>query len=267
MLKQDMADAEKFETTALAIVGQIPELQRLKVVGQDPTQLAQANLEEIDIPPWEKPPGPPPAPEKPPAYIDDDFKVYVDGLPETATWRWLEKHFAFSRNDFDSPSVDAVLEQAMMEAMCPEGLDGLIIDPYNYIDRCGKFQADMETEFVKSMLSAVKRFAHEHKVHVWFVSHPAKSASPAERPSMYTIAGSANWFNKTDNGIVIHRTYTPIGFNDEPIQTNQTEFVVEKIRNKEAGGLGQVDMTFDTKTRSYHILSDDDDYDDGVAFI
>jgi len=183
-------------------------------------------------------------------------RISVEACIEQA--EWLEKHFAFSRNDFDSPSVDEVLEQAKMEAMCPEGLQGLIIDPYNYIERCGKFKADMETEFVKSMLSAVKRFAHEYKVHVWFVSHPAKSASPAERPSMYTIAGSANWFNKTDNGIVIHRTYTPIGFNDEPIQTNQTEFVVEKIRNKEAGRLGQVKMSFDRKKSRYHILSDDD---------
>jgi len=176
--------------------------------------------------------------------------AFKDVLP------WCDNHFAFSRNDFDSPSVDTVLEEAKTEAMSPQGLQGLIIDPYNYIDRCGKFQADMETDFVKSMLSAVKRFANEFKVHVWFVSHPAKNASPAERPSMYNIAGSANWYNKTDNGIVIHRTYTVI--DDLPLQTNQTELVIEKIRNKEAGELGEVKMTFDKQNRSFHILDDDD---------
>merc|ERR1712050_764835 len=67
-----MANADKFNTIALSVIGAIPELQRLKVDSANTVQLAQANLEEIDVPPWVRPPTPPPDPNPPPP-IDDDF--------------------------------------------------------------------------------------------------------------------------------------------------------------------------------------------------
>ena len=42
--------------------------------------------------------------------------------------------------------------------------------------------------------------------HVWFVAHPRQMQNwQGQPPTLYDISGSANFINKADNGIVIHR--------------------------------------------------------------
>ena len=46
-------------------------------------------------------------------------------------------------------------------------------------------------------------------MHIWVVAHPRKMENDVNRkpavPSPYDISGSANWFNKCDNAITVHR--------------------------------------------------------------
>lgn len=52
----------------------------------------------------------------------------------------------------------------------------LCFSPFVFIvqlTRSSKFFCDRtETEYVSQMLTKVKRFAHHHGCHVWFVAHP-----------------------------------------------------------------------------------------------
>ena len=68
-----------------------------------------------------------------------------------------------------------------------------------------------ETEYVSQILGKVKRFAQTHGCHVWFVAHPAKMYRDKDRkipvPTLYDISGSANWANKADLGVVVHREW------------------------------------------------------------
>jgi len=104
-----------------------------------------------------------------------------------------------------------------------------------------------ETEYVSQLLGKVRRFAQHHGVHVWFVAHPAKmprdSSGSRPVPTLYDISGSANWVNKADIGIVIHR--------DTDKDPTLTEIQVRKVRFKSVGKIGTVALRWDHVTGRY----------------
>lgn len=119
---------------------------------------------------------------------------------------WLQEHFLFLHQDDGALSdIDSILSR-LRTAVMRFGIRGAVIDPYNYVS---KPYTTSETDWVSDMLSKVGSFAKSHGVHVWFIAHPTKLQRNAEGgyvpPRGYEISGSANWFNKTDMGITVHR--------------------------------------------------------------
>lgn len=165
---------------------------------------------------------------------------------------WLDQHFCNGCDkDFGSPSIDEILKLARVEAASPEGLQGLLIDPYN----CLQHKTTMpETRAINGMLAELKKFAHETSCHVWIVAHPTKaSAWAGETPSLYDIAGNANWYNKCDNGIVVSRVANsfPNGSSIEKVVTNRTKVKIEKARNRDAASEGEAELLFEEKSGTY----------------
>jgi twinkle protein len=107
------------------------------------------------------------------------------------------------------------------------------------------------------MLSKVKRFAQHFECHVWFVAHPrtqrayGAGSTTLSAPSMYDISGSAHFINKADNGIVIHRPYTGTAAVHEGKDIRLTQILVRKVRNKVAGSIGHVMLSYDKATGRY----------------
>ena len=60
-------------------------------------------------------------------------------------------------------------------------------------------------------------------------------------PTLYDISGSANWTNKADVGLVVHRNF----------DTNQAEIHVQKVRDKWVGQPGRVTLDYDKATGRY----------------
>jgi twinkle protein len=94
------------------------------------------------------------------------------------------------------------------------------------------------------LLSKVKRFAQNHGVHIWIVAHPTKL--PRENgslpvPTLYDISGGANWANKADIGVAVHR----------PGPRADTQIVVHKVRFKAVGRPGTVTLRWDGATGRY----------------
>ena len=58
---------------------------------------------------------------------------------------------------------------------------------------------------------------------------------------MYDISGSAHFFNKTDNGISVHRDF----------ENNVVSVYVQKVRFSWLGMIGYSSYSFDTFTRKY----------------
>jgi len=119
---------------------------------------------------------------------------------------WAADHFHLIRFDDEAPTIEAILDKARAAVM-RHGIRGLIIDPYNEIEH-HRPPSVTETEYVSQLLGKVKRFAQAHDVHVWFIAHPAKmqrDGNSLPAPTLYDISGSANWANKADLGVVVHR--------------------------------------------------------------
>jgi twinkle protein len=62
-------------------------------------------------------------------------------------------------------------------------------------------------------------------------------------PTLYDISGSANWANKADIGIVVHR--------DPASDPFRAEIHVRKVRFKSVGKIGSVALRWDRATGRY----------------
>jgi twinkle protein len=119
----------------------------------------------------------------------------------------LNDHIKFIGTQESSVTIESIMEQAKI-LNYRHGLNGLIIDPWNTIEH--KFgDGENETNYVSRVLSQLNTFAKINELHIWVVAHPRKMENGANRkplvPTPYDISGSANWFNKADNAITIHR--------------------------------------------------------------
>ena len=156
---------------------------------------------------------------------------------------WIDAHFTMMRADDTAPDIDWILERAKVSVL-RHGSRGLVIDPFNEIAHT-RARDMSETDFVSLMLGKVRRFARAHEVHVWFVAHPAKP-HPDQRkkpPGLYDIAGSAQWRNKADVGLTVHR--------DMEDRDKAVQIIVGKVRSKRVGQLGVVEMFYDRATGIY----------------
>lgn len=143
--------------------------------------------------------------------------------------------------DISIPGLITKLHEVVLKT----GIKGVVIDPWNYLEH--KVPAGYtETQYISEALTLIREFAIKTDTHVFIVAHPRKlqkDQRTGQYPvaTMYDISGSAHFFNKTDNGISVHRNF----------QTNQVDVYVQKIRFSFHGKVGYTSYTYDTFTRKY----------------
>ena len=127
-----------------------------------------------------------------------------------STMKILNDHIKFIGTQEDSVTIENIMDQAKV-LNYRYGLQGLIVDPWNTLEH--KFgDGENETLYVSRVLSQLSAFAKVNEIHIWLVAHPRKMENGVDRkpvvPTPYDIAGSANWYNKADNAITVHRHRT-----------------------------------------------------------
>lgn len=160
---------------------------------------------------------------------------------------WVQDHFKFIRAEDESPTIDWILEKARAAVM-RYGIKGLVIDPYNEIEH-KRPSNQTETEYVSEMLAKVKRLAEDCDLHISFIAHPTKPRKDSDgTPSLYDIAGSANWANKADVGVVVVRDYDGEQLNPKKYAA---DVHVKKVRWEELGTAGTARLEYDRATGRY----------------
>lgn len=157
------------------------------------------------------------------------------------------------RNEY---TVDEVIEVAK-EQVDREGVDILVIDSYN------KLLTDItnnETEVISRILDRLERFAKAANIIIFLVAHPRKMPKADERkryeiPCAYDINGSANFFNKSDFCITVHRNYDP----------NYAIIKVDKVKFSNYGGTGTTCLGYDLKSSNYYDIDESIMNDCGVV--
>ncbi len=151
---------------------------------------------------------------------------------------FMDGFFNFIMPPEDSMSLDSILQKARA-AIFRHGCKGVVIDPWNEIEH-NRGDKISETDYTSLALTKIRRFARMNSVHVWLVAHPtklqkAKDTGEYPVPTMYDISGSAHWRNKADNGICVHRP---------DYENDITEVYIQKIRFREIGKIGKVDLKY-----------------------
>jgi twinkle protein len=164
-----------------------------------------------------------------------------------AALAWAAEHFTWIMpSSEDDWTIERIL--AIARLLCfRAGIRGLVIDPWNELESV-KPPTMTETEYVSHVLKRVRAFARTRGVHVWIVVHPAKlqrtDSGKYPVPTLYDCSGSANWRNKSDNGIVVWRD---LAADDR----TEVQLHVQKIRFRHVGKRGMCQLYYDPVCATY----------------
>jgi twinkle protein len=161
---------------------------------------------------------------------------------------FINDHFFFIQEDDADLTIDGLLKKGR-ELVVRKGIKGFVVDPWNRLEHQVP-RGQSETQYISEVLTKIYRFKAVNNVHFFLVAHPTKikkdKLGKFEVPTMYDIAGSAHFYNKTDNGLCVYRDF----------ETNHVHVYVQKVRFKFIGGIGHAEFEYDLPTGRYKEQTD-----------
>ena len=145
----------------------------------------------------------------------------------------------------DKYSLDRILEKAKY-LIRKYGIKIFVIDPFNTLERDDNPNMT-EREFINSVISRFSMFCRQYDLLGILMAHPRKILKKAgteneyEFPTLYDISGSADFYNKADFGLIVHRNYTE----------KYTTVRVEKVKFKHLGEKGDATFKYDVENGRY----------------
>ena len=129
----------------------------------------------------------------------------------------------------------------------------LLLDPFNYIDLPVK-SGTTDTQKISMVLKQIVAFARKYKVMVILVAHPRKPQADSKDkqsqhsvPSLYDIAGSADFYNKCDYGLILQREPETENAKSQSL----VDVYVQKVRFRHLGQLGRCVFGFDPQSNRF----------------
>lgn len=155
----------------------------------------------------------------------------------------IDNYFHFINLSLVDVTMDGLIKKGE-ELVKRKGIKGILFDPWNCIEH--KYSGESETKYVLECLNKFINFLDKYKVHGFLVAHPTKlkkdpRTNKYEIPTLYSISGSAHFFNRTHNGISIYRDF----------ETGVVDVYVQKVKWSWLGKIGFTSYQFNTYTREY----------------
>lgn len=145
--------------------------------------------------------------------------------------------------DEDNMTVETVIESAKA-LVKQKGIKILVIDPYNKLEHSNDSRTS-ETQYISKFLDELIKFAKFNNVLLFLIAHPRKMMR-GDVPTLYDIAGSANFYNKTDYGFTVHRLS-----NEDGAMNSNVEVHWQKIKFKHLGEQGVSQLTYNVNNGRY----------------
>ena len=158
---------------------------------------------------------------------------------------YIRNNFFYILNEEDF-TVKSILDSAKI-LVKTRGIKILVIDPYNKLDH--KY-TDSETQYISRFLDQIITFAKVNDILVFLIAHPVKmqkTNGKFEIPSLYSISGSSNFYNKTDYGLTIHRKS-----GEDGVMIHEVEVHIQKIKYKHLGKQAIIDLKYDYETGRFN---------------
>lgn len=147
---------------------------------------------------------------------------------------------------FINPENDFKLENildSVRQLVRKKGIKAFVIDAWNKLDH--QYSSN-ETKYISEQLDKIVMFCQKNQVHCFLVAHPTKIKKDQngfyEIPNLYSISGSANFYNKTANGITVYRNFS----------NGLTEVYIQKVKFKHWGETGCVQLAWDKTNGRYY---------------
>jgi len=158
----------------------------------------------------------------------------------------LSKHHFKNNFFFIKPEKNFTLDNILSlvrQLVKKQGINAFVIDAWNKLDH--QFSGP-ETQYISQCLDKITLFCEANNVHCFLVAHPTKIAKDKqtgkfEIPTLYNISGSANFYNKTHNGICVYRDF----------ENNSTHVYIQKVKFKHWGSIGNVEWKWNPLNGRY----------------
>ncbi len=174
-----------------------------------------------------------------------NFQITTSEL--TKAKEFINEHFFFVSFIDENLTIDSLIQKSK-ELAKRHGINGFLIDPYNYLEHKIR-NGQSETQYVSEFLTKLSMNCKLTGLHTFLVAHPTKiqkKDGAYEVPTLYQISGSAHFFNKTDNGIIVYRHFDPNN------SDNLVEVHIQKVRFKFIGKIGMVEFNYNRFNGTYH---------------
>lgn len=149
---------------------------------------------------------------------------------------YINDNFSFIMPSDYAFGLDNILEKAR-QLVKKKGIRIVIIDPWNRLES-EQEKGETETKFIARQLIKMTNFAKINDVLAILIAHPVKiqknAAGKFETPNLYSISGSANFFNICDYGLTVYRD------DDE----KKVSVHVQKVKFKHLGQKGAADFEY-----------------------
>lgn len=168
---------------------------------------------------------------------DGENRISMDEVNDIKSY--LDKYVWFLKPEKDF-TLTSILKQ-ISAIKKRYGLEYFVIDAWNKIEH-----ADDKTSYIGRCLDEIVTFCEINNIHCFLVAHPTKikknlQTGKYEVPTLYDIAGSANFYNKADNGICVYRDF----------EEQKTFVHVQKIKFDHWGTEGMAEFTYDVRSKRY----------------
>jgi len=158
----------------------------------------------------------------------------------------IVKEYVKDKIWFIKPEKDFTLDSILASVkriILTKGVDCFVIDAWNKLEH-----KEDSTGYIGKQLDKLADFCELNNVHCFLVAHPTKMRKTVdglryEVPTLYDIAGSANFYNKADVGICVYRNF----------DTNITTVLVQKVKFNHWGETGSVNQIYDKQSGRYSI--------------
>lgn len=165
---------------------------------------------------------------------------------------FVDKHFFLIYPDFDF-TLQTILDKVKY-LVRKQGIDHLIIDPYNTIEHLMK-PNEREDLYISRFMATLKRFAIEQNISIHLVAHqitqrPNKDdGGRLPKPLLNNIKGGGTFADKADNVLFVWRPNRLIDFRD-----NEVIFGSQKIKKQKlvARPCDIDKITFEFKENRYY---------------
>ena len=157
---------------------------------------------------------------------------------------FIDQYFSILNPDEIDTDMDSLLSVAT-GLVKKRGIKVLYLNPWNWIEHT-RPAGISETEYVSHVYTKMIKWARKYLVHIFLLAHTTKmmknrEGKKYEVPTLYSISGSANFYNKTHNGFTVFRD----------TDTNVADVYVQKVKQSWLGKVGFVTFNYNTMTRQY----------------